>query len=403
MAKIIKRTEKKEEPKVEINEDITALFHAFKDKYGRTPKISQEIFQEFFDQEEEDHDESEWLDAIKDMEDRMDKASGKVQDKTPHVTDKLAAELASIAAKDEEFLGHITETVEYKETLKRLPATIALDMERLYEPEQIDAFPEPGLHAKDMLPGDNRKPDVMKVGVPSWYQDFWASLPISNQVKKDLESVKDKDGPGIKADRTMYQQRKTNGVGAVRTAVQILKGFNKFKAETNLVCSFRTEKKDGKKIIQRTTSPISIKFKDGSGEPRYFSVGTFKLLCNDKSFSKIVKAEDQMLALEVDRKRGTPKGSTPVNVQSVPQGMQAYFELGIALKDDPEFRSGLYEEADKKEELGDELVLSMHYVARYTNRYLDKPAVKARLDALLEREEAKKKKDEDKAEKKDAA
>lgn len=398
MAKLIKRNEKKEEtkPTVEISDDVKDIFAAFKAKVGRAPKVSMEIFQGFFDQEEEDHDEAEWIDALKSIEDRMDSA-GKVKEKTPHVSDKLASELGALAAKDTEFLGHITETVEYKEVLKRLPATLALDMQRIYTAEQIEQFPEPGLKASDLKAGDNRKPDINKVGEPSWYQDFWATLPISDQVKKDLESVKDKQGPGIKADRTMYQQRRTNGVGAVRTAVQILKGMAKFKADTDLEVTIRTEKKDGKLVVQRTTSPIKIKYKDGSGDEMYFSVGTFKLLCQDKSFLKITKAEDQMKALEVDRKPRVDKSSTPVNVQTVAQGIQAYFELGIALKDDAKFRSGIYEEADKKEELSNELILAMHYVSRYTDRYLDRPAVKQRLNALLEAEEAEEKKQKDAA------
>ena len=405
MAKIAQKKNgngKKPEPTVEISEDVESIITEFKSKFGRDPSVTAEAIQTMFDGEESERDMSEWLDAVRKLE-ADEKGEG---GKTPHVVSDAAKEMAATLSKNTDLTKDLVELVVIKENAKRLPAQLGLYINSSFSKEERAALPVPGSKMSDRPQGSNAPYDIGKVGEPSFYQDVLASLevPYIKQIFKDIEDVRGKKGPKPAADKKMFTQRKNNATRGLKDGVNICLRMDEIASTCKLRCGFRLDPDSNGKQVMRTTSPIWVSPEnDNSGEGvQFFSVGEFLGVKLDvvRSAANDTPAK-QMAAFKIERKPRPKKGevkSEPINIQSSNAVVEAIYELASVFtrKEDAAIVDGVFKELTGAG--SDDLLLNMHDVSSRLDRWLERPALKARLATLLEARE-----DEDKAGKKEAA
>lgn len=375
---------------------ITAIQDAYREMHNFDTKLSIsdlcKVYVEMFPTEEalDTVSMSEVIVSVEAMEkdmpaERTKSTGGGRTAQGVAIRDKLAIELGSKIASDKEIVREIEEIVKFSESLKILPASVAWRLDKVLTKDDRSQYPVPG--SKEPTPeekkklGGNAKWDVRKAGEGSFYGDVVTQLPgYQETIGKPLEYLKmaknndaatpkewRKSTAEIDADIKMYGQRKTNVIKAVKGSIKLLSFMDDIHEKTKLKASFRTYQHEGKEVLTRSTSPMSIALPNlatGVGKEKYFSIGS--LLNVD--LDKVALAEDQFEAFVAKREKPEEEKVT-VHVNNVEQFRGVISDITSCFED-TKFSAEIYKAltGDTSDEFLEDIFNLERFIGRITSR-----------------------------------
>lgn len=309
--------------------------------------------------------------------------------KSVAIVDAEATRIGSLLANNKDLVADIQELIKVKDATKRLPVAIAWHIGQTLPKEAILALPIPGSTKKsleDMGPQyRNYKPDLGKVGEPSFYAQLALSFPDYVSIIKTIgyiDAAKDVDNADTKpframstseraTEKTMWVGRRSTFVGSIKNGLKLLWKFYEVADKlTNMQAEFRTEKHDGRLQIMRKTALIKV-VDVVKHEAKYFTMGAF----NAVDIDAVAKTEDHFANFEAIRETGQDKSKEANIVINTPVHFENAMASLAAHASDDAFSASLYTEAMKTDN-GD-FRLSLFASAQIINALCASPQVKA--------------------------
>jgi hypothetical protein len=311
----------------------------------------------------------------------------KGKSKSVAIVDQEATRIGSILSGNQDLVDDIKNLIAVTDARKRLPVAIAWHIGQILDKEIIQGLPIPGSTRKslDEMGLKNHKPDLGKVGEPSFYAQLALSFPDYVSIIKTIgyiDAAKDVDNADTKpframstseraTEKTMWVGRRSTFVGSIKNGIKLLWKFYSVEDKlTNLKAEFRTEKHDGRLQIMRKTALIKV-VDVVKHEAKYFTMGSF----NAVDIDRVSETEDHFANFEAARESGagkTPEANivinTPVHFENAMASLAAH-------ADDDAFSASLYLEAMKADN-GD-FRLSLFESAKIINQLCASPQVKA--------------------------
>lgn len=399
-------------------DDVKAIMDAFKVTHGRETALSVDDVTALLELAPQDEPMTmeDWIEAVLEAEPTSDEdtadleaekeavkrsslianvigaPSVKPEDtkgKSVAIVDAEATRIGSLLANNKDLVADIQELIKVKDATKRLPVAIAWHIGQTLTKEAILALPIPGSTKKSLEDMGsqyrNYKPDLGKVGEPSFYAQLALSFPDYVSIIKTIgyiDAAKDVDNADTKpframstseraTEKTMWVGRRSTFVGSIKNGIKLLWKFYEVADKlTNMQAEFRTEKHDGRLQIMRKTALIKV-VDVVKHEAKYFTMGAF----NAVDIDAVAKTEDHFANFEAVRANNRD-GESPVNIiiDNAVKFESAMASLA-AYSDDDTFKGSLYQGLMKED--NEDFRSSVFTSATIINQLLSSPAIKA--------------------------